>query len=47
MRYRIAIHQSEEGFPFQFLACQGAGRRALPTSRRLRTLRTRFVNILP
>ena len=47
MRYRIAVHQSEEGFSVSVPGFQGAGLRALPTLRRLKTLRTRFVNILP
>lgn len=47
MRYRIAIHSRKKAFPFRFPACQGAGRRVRPTLRRLRTLRTRFVTILP
>lgn len=47
MRYRTPFISLKRASPFRFQACRGAGPRVVLKSKRLRILRTRFVNILP
>ena len=47
MRYRVAIHRSEEGFSVSVPDCRAAGRKVGQKTRRSRIFATRYASIYP